>query len=78
MSGIDRDDLVRFAIVVENTGSGLNGAFDVEISDVIPAGFELPAGGLDLCVTNGAGATDPNTATGFFTGARLDVRNRSS
>ncbi len=69
VSGIDRDDLVRFAIVVENTGSGRNGAFDVQVSDVIPAGFELPAGGPDLCVTNGAGVALPHTATGFLDGA---------
>ncbi len=66
VSGLDRDDLVRFAIVVENTGSGLNGAFDVAVSDVIPAGFELPAGGPDLCVTDGAGTVLAATPTGFL------------
>lgn len=67
-TGLDANDVVRFAIVVENTGSGLNGAFDVAISDLVPAGFEIPAGGLDLCITDGAGNTLANNATGFFTG----------
>ncbi|MGB3735758.1 MAG: isopeptide-forming domain-containing fimbrial protein, partial [Ilumatobacter sp.] len=68
-TGLDARDIVRFAVVVENTGSGLNGAFDVTINDVVPAGFEVPAAGLDLCITNGAGAAIPNTTTGFFSGA---------
>lgn len=67
-TGLDANDVVRFAIVVENTGTGLNGAFDVAISDSVPEGFEIPAGGLDLCVTDGAGNVLANTATGFFTG----------
>lgn len=67
-TGLDANDVVRFAIVVENTGTGLNGAFDVAISDSVPAGFEIPAGGLDLCVTDGAGNVLANSATGFFTG----------
>lgn len=67
-TGLDAGDVVRFAVVVENTGNGLNGAFDVAISDTVPAGFEIPAGGLDLCVTDGAGNALANTATGFFTG----------
>ncbi|MCC6856557.1 MAG: DUF11 domain-containing protein [Microbacteriaceae bacterium] len=68
-TGLDARDIVRYAIVVENTGNGLNGAFDVTINDVVPAGFEVPAAGLDLCVTNGAGTPIPNTTTGFFSGA---------
>ncbi|MBI4936440.1 MAG: DUF11 domain-containing protein, partial [Actinobacteria bacterium] len=67
-SGVDADDIVRFAIVVENTGKGLNGAFDVAISDTLPAGFSIPPTGLRLCVTNGLGTNLAHTDTGFFTG----------
>jgi fimbrial isopeptide formation D2 family protein/uncharacterized repeat protein (TIGR01451 family) len=55
LNGADAGDRVTFAIVVENTGSALKGAFDVLIRDTMPAGFELPAGGLNLRVTDGAG-----------------------
>ena len=70
VTGLDAHDVVRFAIVVENTGKGLNGAFDVTVSDVVPAGFQIPGGGtaLNLCVTNGAGTPIAYTPTGFFTG----------
>ncbi len=67
-TGLDAHDITRFAIVVENTGKGLNGAFDVTVSDAVPAGFQIPAGGLNLCVTNGAGTSLAYTPTGFFTG----------
>ncbi|MBL8776714.1 MAG: DUF11 domain-containing protein [Acidimicrobiales bacterium] len=55
--GVDAGDLVTHAIVVENTGSGLHGAFDVRISDVLPAGYEVPGtvAALNLQVTDGAG-----------------------
>ena len=53
--GADAGDRVSFAIVVENTGSALKGAFDVLIRDTLPNGFEIPAGGLNLRVTDGAG-----------------------
>jgi len=67
VTGVDADDLVRFAVVVENTGSGINGAFDVAFEDTLPAGFEVPAGGVNLHVTDGAGTTLAHTAGGFFT-----------
>ena len=68
VANIDAGDTVRFAIIVENTGKGLNGAFDVAISDSIPAGFVVPSGGINLCVTDGTGATMATTRTGFFAG----------
>lgn len=55
LTGADAGDRVSFAIVVENTGSSLKGAFDVLIHDTLPTGFEIPAGGLNLRVTDGAG-----------------------
>ncbi len=56
LTGIDAGDLVTFAITLENTGTGLNGAFDVQVRDTLPAGFAVPLGGLNLSVTDGAGA----------------------
>jgi fimbrial isopeptide formation D2 family protein/uncharacterized repeat protein (TIGR01451 family) len=57
MSGVDEGDLVRFALIIENTGSSPNGAFDITISDTLPAGFVVPGGGLNLRAVNGAGTT---------------------
>jgi len=54
------NDLVKFTIVVENTGSGPNGGFDVAIRDTFDAArFQIPsaATGLNLQVTDGAGST---------------------
>jgi uncharacterized repeat protein (TIGR01451 family)/fimbrial isopeptide formation D2 family protein len=39
VSGVDAGDYVMFAIVVENKGSGLNGAFDIRVNDVLPTGL---------------------------------------
>ena len=49
--------MVTFAIVVENLGSGPEGAFDVTFRDTLPAGFVVPAdlAALNLSVTDGAG-----------------------
>jgi fimbrial isopeptide formation D2 family protein/uncharacterized repeat protein (TIGR01451 family) len=64
LAGADAGDRVSFAIVVENTGSSLKGAFDVLIRDTLPAGFEVPAGGLNLRITDGAGNLIPFTIEG--------------
>jgi fimbrial isopeptide formation D2 family protein/uncharacterized repeat protein (TIGR01451 family) len=56
LSGIDAGDIVRFAVVVENTGSSRLGAFDVALRDTIPAGFAVPGSGLKMSVTDGTGA----------------------
>ena len=57
--GADAGDRVSFAIVVENTGSSLKGAFDVLIRDTMPAGFEIPVGGINLRVTHAADSDAP-------------------
>jgi fimbrial isopeptide formation D2 family protein/uncharacterized repeat protein (TIGR01451 family) len=62
LSKVDAGDLVTFAIVVENTGS--SSAFDVRVRDTLPAGFSIPGGGLNLCVTNGAGTPMGYTSLG--------------
>ncbi len=72
LSGIDAGDIVTFAIVVENTGSGLNGAFDVRLRDTLPAGFAIPGGaGLNLRVVDGTGAAlaFSNIGAGLFDAA---------
>lgn len=68
LSGVDAGDVVTFAIVVENTGNGLRGAFDVQVRDAMPAGFSIPGGGLNLCATDGTGAviTTTDIAGGLF------------
>jgi len=84
VSNVDAGDLVTFATVVENTGSGLRGAFDVAVSDTVPAGFVIPAPGvLNLQVRNGAGTALPYTNVGggtglFDQGIRLDDNNVAS
>ena len=66
---VDAADLVRFAVVVENTGSGANGAFDVAIKVTFTDGFIVPSAGIRLLVTDGAGTALANTATGAFSAA---------
>lgn len=55
LSNVDAGDLVKFSIVVENTGNGEG--FDLIIDDTLPSGFVIPTGGLglNLQVTSGDG-----------------------
>ncbi len=64
LSNLHAGDLVKFAIVVENTGESVNGAFNVEINDTLPTGLVLPtnATALNLQVFSGAGAAIPFTS----------------
>lgn len=55
IDGIQPGDVVRFAIVVENVGSSVNGAFDIRVNDILPPNFAIPAGGLNLDVRLGNG-----------------------
>ena len=67
------NDLVRFAIVVENVGAGRHGAFNVTITDAFPTSpvpnYTLIAGSLQ--VTDGAGVALPFTGDLFTTGIVL-------
>ncbi|MCC6146446.1 MAG: isopeptide-forming domain-containing fimbrial protein [Anaerolineaceae bacterium] len=69
IGGIDGGDLVKFAIVIENTGSGLNGAFDITVRDILPAGYMIPVpaiglGGFNLQIYRGDGvALDDGTGS---------------
>ncbi|NBU41152.1 MAG: DUF11 domain-containing protein, partial [Planctomycetia bacterium] len=74
LSNVLGNDLVKFTIVVENTGSGVNGAFDVAIRDTFDATkMRIPTGttGLNLRVVDGTGAALPFTGDLFGTGITL-------
>ncbi len=74
LSNVLGSDLVKFCIVVENTGSGVNGAFDVAIRDLFDATrMRIPTGstGLNLQVTDGTGAALPFSGDLFGTGITL-------
>ena len=64
LSGVDADDLVSFAITIENQGSSPSGAFDIVITDTLQPGFVIPAGGLNLTVTRGDGSAVAYTGLG--------------
>jgi len=78
LSNVAGNDLVKFAIIVENTGSSPNGAFDVTISDTFDTTkFQIPINstGLNLQVTNGDGTTLTYAGTDtdlFGAGIKLD------
>lgn len=73
-SGLDANDTVLFAIVIENRGSGPYGAFDVECRDQLPPELAPVLG--TVCITDGTGASlqlDTNVVPDdlFTTGIRL-------
>ncbi len=70
---IDAGDLVTFAIVVENRGSGINGAFDIRLDDNHPTGYVIPDSGLNLQVTDGAGNLLPYVLSLGTSGASLTL-----
>ncbi|QGJ68431.1 Hypothetical protein PBC10988_0900 [Planctomycetales bacterium 10988] len=76
VDNLDAGDIVTFAITVENTGSGLNGAFDISVMDsFLGDDYVIPGGGLDLQVTRGDGTMLSFTDLGgglFGSGIRVD------
>jgi fimbrial isopeptide formation D2 family protein/uncharacterized repeat protein (TIGR01451 family) len=66
IEGIDAHDIVTYAIVVENTGKGET--FNTQIKDVLPNGMEVPVGGLNLNVSDGAGVARTYNNIGGGTG----------
>jgi len=54
---LEAGDTVRFMIVVENTGLGANGAFDVQLKDQLPAEFEYVAGSISVVDGQGTALT---------------------
>ncbi len=74
LSGVDGGDIVTFALIVHNTGSSLKGAFDVVLQDDMPAGYQIPTGGLNLHVNYGDGGAISYTDLGggiFGSGIQL-------
>ena len=67
------NDLVKFSIVVENTGSSPNGAFDVTIADTLEPRYQIPTNvtGLNLQVTDGAGTSLAYVGDLFSSGITL-------
>lgn len=55
LRGVDAGDKVTFAVIVENTGTGKNGAFDIVFQDLLPQRLTTPGGFQNLQVTDGAG-----------------------
>ena len=71
LSNVLGNDLVKFCIIVQNTGSGPNGAFEVKLKDVFDATkMRIPANatGLNLKITDGTGASLPFTGSLFSAG----------
>lgn len=74
VGSLEPGDRILFALVVENTGSSPNGAFDVRVRDQVPPGLRIPAAGPAVCVRNGAGQPLPfqDLGGGLF-GAGLEL-----
>lgn len=53
LANVDAGDLVTYAFVVDNTGKG--DMYGAQLRDTLPANMAIPAGGLNLRVTNGTG-----------------------
>jgi len=71
LSNVLGNDLVTFCIIVQNTGSGPNGAFDVKLKDIFDTTkMRIPTSGtgLNLKVTDGTGAALPFTGDLFSAG----------
>jgi uncharacterized repeat protein (TIGR01451 family) len=83
VSGVDANDTVTFAIVVENLGTGPNGVFDVKIRDIFPLGpTDLPSCFVPdfstLCVTDGTGTPIPfTTSPGGFGSVIIELTDPS-
>lgn len=58
LKDVDAGDLVRFGVVITNTGG--RDAFDMLINDTIPDGFKVPTAGMNFAVHLGDGSTDVN------------------
>ncbi|PDV99309.1 SdrD B-like domain-containing protein, partial [Candidatus Chloroploca asiatica] len=73
LNGVDANDLVSFAILIENTGSSLKGAFDLVITDTLPFGLIIPTDpySLNLQVRYGTGEVISYTGDLFGNGIEL-------
>ena len=84
--GAQAGNRVTFMLVIENTGSGINGAFDVVIRDSIPAGYLTPTSTAALNLTATLGDGTPlqidglginNNALDLFTADGIQLINNS-
>ncbi len=71
---VDAGDTITFAITVENTGTSLKGAFDIQIRDLLQAQYQIPASGLNLQVYYGNG-TGPISYRGLTSGCTAAGNN---
>jgi len=56
LSAVDAGDVVTYAIVVENTGSGLTGVFDLIVQDSLPPEIDPSTDVANVCAMDGTGA----------------------
>jgi large repetitive protein len=73
---VDAGDTITFAIKLENTGTSLKGAFDIQLQDVLQAQYQIPSGGLNLQVYYGNG-TGPISYRGLTSGCTAAGNNDS-
>ncbi|KAA1257571.1 Serine-aspartate repeat-containing protein D precursor [Rubripirellula obstinata] len=73
-SGLDAGDRVRFAITVENNGNSARGAYDVTMTDTLPAGMTLVPGSVQAYDGNG----NVVAFTGDLFGAGLELTDPSA
>jgi fimbrial isopeptide formation D2 family protein/uncharacterized repeat protein (TIGR01451 family) len=66
VSELDAGDIVTFALVLENNGKG--DSYETRIRDVLPTGFVVPGGGINMNVSDGTGASLAYTNVGGGTG----------
>jgi uncharacterized repeat protein (TIGR01451 family)/fimbrial isopeptide formation D2 family protein len=66
VEALDAGDIVTFALVLENNGKG--DAYETRIRDVLPTGFSIPGGGINMHVSDGAGTAVAYTDVGGGTG----------
>ncbi|MBN2554808.1 MAG: DUF11 domain-containing protein [Anaerolineales bacterium] len=64
LSAVDAGDVVTYAIVVENTGSGLYGVFDLVVQDTLPAEIDPATDVSNICVMDGTGAAITTSPVG--------------
>jgi uncharacterized repeat protein (TIGR01451 family) len=74
ISSVDANDVVTFAIVVENTGG--SSAYNVQLQDVFPTGsdcFDPVFIPNSFCITDGTGTTLPVNPVGTFPPGNLPI-----
>ena len=56
-NALEAGDVVTFSVTLDNTGSSTKGAFDAKINDLIPQGFIVPTGGINVTAAYGDNTT---------------------